>query len=62
MFSTVYLEVLVKVLSLFDGISCGQLALNRLGIVPDVYFASEIETDSIKVTQKTSQTPYILVM
>lgn len=42
----------MKVLSLFDGISCGQLALNRLGIVPDVYFASEIETDSIKVTQE----------
>lgn len=39
------------VLSLFDGISCGQVALNRAGIKYDQYFASEIDTNAIKVTQ-----------
>lgn len=42
----------MNVLSLFDGISCGQIALDRMGIKVDNYFASEIETASIKVTQK----------
>ncbi len=41
----------MNVLSLFDGISCGQLALQRAGIHVDQYFASEIEKASIKVTQ-----------
>ena len=41
----------VKVLSLFDGISCGQVALEQLGFKVQKYFASEIEKDSIKVTQ-----------
>ncbi len=40
-----------NVLSLFDGISCGQIALNKAGIKYDNYFASEIEKESIKVTQ-----------
>lgn len=40
------------VLSLFDGMSCGQIALNRLGIIPDKYFASEIDKYAIQVTQK----------
>jgi DNA (cytosine-5)-methyltransferase 3A len=40
------------VLSLFDGISCGQIALNKLGIKYDQYFASEIDKDAIEVTQK----------
>src|SRR5574344_142463 len=39
------------VLSLFDGISCGQIALERAGIKVDKYYASEIEPDAIKVTQ-----------
>ena len=39
------------VLSLFDGISCGQLALQRAGINVDKYYASEIEPNAIKVTQ-----------
>jgi DNA (cytosine-5)-methyltransferase 3A len=43
----------INVLSLFDGISCGQLALQRLGIQVKQYFASEIEKASIKVTQNT---------
>jgi len=42
----------MNVLSLFDGISCGQLALSKRGIKVDNYFASEIEKASIKVTQK----------
>jgi DNA (cytosine-5)-methyltransferase 3A len=42
----------MNVLSLFDGMSCGQLALNSLGVKVKKYFASEIEEASIKVTQK----------
>lgn len=41
----------MNVLSLFDGISCGQIALERAGIVVDNYFASEIDKQAIKVTQ-----------
>jgi DNA-cytosine methyltransferase len=42
----------MNVLSLFDGMSCGQIALNKLGIKYDNYFASEIDKYAIKVTQK----------
>jgi DNA (cytosine-5)-methyltransferase 3A len=42
----------MNVLSLFDGMSCGQLALSKLGIKVDNYYASEIEAPSIKVTMK----------
>ena len=41
----------MNVLSLFDGMSCGQIALNRGGIKYDNYFASEIDKYAIKVTQ-----------
>jgi len=41
----------LKVLSLFDGMSCGQLALQRLGIEVDTYYASEIDKYAIQVTQ-----------
>lgn len=41
----------MNVLSLFDGISCGQIALERAGIKVDKYFASEIKPIAIKVTQ-----------
>ncbi len=41
----------MNVLSLFDGISCGQVALNRVGIKVDKYFAAEIDKDAIKITQ-----------
>lgn len=40
-----------NVLSCFDGMSCGQIALNRAGIKYDNYFASEIDKYAIKVTQ-----------
>jgi len=42
----------MKVLSLFDGLSCGQVALNRAGIKYEKYFASEIDKYAIKKTQE----------
>ena len=42
----------MNVLSLFDGMSCGQIALNRAGIKDYTYYASEIDKHAIKVTQK----------
>jgi DNA (cytosine-5)-methyltransferase 1 len=49
----------MNVLSLFDGMSCGQQALERSGVRVDNYFASEIDKYAIKVTQanypKTNQ-------
>jgi len=42
----------MRVLSLFDGMSCGQIALNRLGIKVDKYYASEIDKYAIQITQK----------
>ena len=41
----------MNVLSLFDGMSCGQIALNRAGIKYDHYFASEIDKYAMKVTK-----------
>ena len=41
----------MNVLSLFDGISCGHLALQRAGIKVDKYYASEIDKKAISVTQ-----------
>lgn len=41
----------MNVLSLFDGMSCGQIALNCIGINPEVYYASEVDKYAIKVTQ-----------
>lgn len=41
----------INVLSLFDGISCGQIALERARIPVKNYFASEIDKHAIKVTQ-----------
>lgn len=40
----------MNVLSLFDGMSCGQQALERMGIKVDKYFASEIDKYAIQVT------------
>lgn len=39
------------VLSLFDGMSCGRIALDRVGITPSKYFASEIDKNAIKVSK-----------
>ena len=41
----------MKVLSLFDGMSCGQIALDQLGIPVETYYASEIDKYAIQVTQ-----------
>jgi DNA (cytosine-5)-methyltransferase 3A len=42
----------MKVLSLFDGISCGMVALERAGIPVERYVAYEIDQNAIKVSQK----------
>ena len=41
----------MNVLSLFDGMSCGQIALNRAGVKYDKYFASEVDKYAIQVAQ-----------
>ena len=42
----------MNVLSLFDGMSCGQIALNKAGIHYDNYYASEIDKYAIQITKK----------
>lgn len=42
----------MNILSLFDGMSCGQIAAERAGLKIDNYFASEIEKDAIFVAKK----------
>lgn len=42
----------MRILSLFDGISCGRLALERAGIPVEKYYASEIDKYAIQVAQK----------
>lgn len=42
----------MKVLSLFDGISCGMVALERAGIQVERYAAYEIEPNAIKISKK----------
>jgi len=42
----------MRVLSLFDGMSCGMLALKKAGIPVELYFASEIDKYAIQVSQK----------
>jgi DNA (cytosine-5)-methyltransferase 1 len=39
------------VLSLFDGMSCGQIALKECGIMPETYYASEVDKHAIGQTQ-----------
>lgn len=41
----------MNVLSLFDGMSCGQIALKELNISIDTYYASEIDRFAIAQTQ-----------
>ena len=41
-----------NVLSLFDGMSCGQLALDTLGIKVNNYFASEIDPHAMQIAKK----------
>lgn len=42
----------ITVLSLFDGISCGMVALERAGIEVDKYIAYEIEHNAIEISKK----------
>lgn len=42
----------MKVLSLFDGISCGMVALERAGIKVDAYYASEIDPNAIAISER----------
>jgi DNA-cytosine methyltransferase len=41
----------MNVLSLFDGMSCGRIALDRAGIQVNKYYASELDKYAIKVSQ-----------
>ncbi len=41
----------MRVLSLFDGMSCGRIALDQLGIPVEKYYASEIDKYAIQVSQ-----------
>ena len=41
----------MNVLSLFDGMSCSQIALNRISVNVDNYYSSEIDKYAIKATQ-----------
>lgn len=41
----------IKVLSLFDGISCGRVALERAGIEIETYYASEIDESAISISR-----------
>ena len=43
----------LNVLSLFDGMSCGMIALERAGVEVDNYFASEIDKHAIRVSKDT---------
>ena len=43
----------MNILSLFDGMSCGQIAINKLNIPYNNYFASEIDKYAIETTKKS---------
>ena len=43
---------ITNALGLFDGMSCGQIALERAGIEYENYYASEIDKWAIESTQK----------
>jgi DNA-cytosine methyltransferase len=42
----------MKVLSLFDGISCARVALERAGIPVEEYYASEVDKYAMSISQK----------
>jgi len=42
----------INVLSLFDGMSCGQIALEKVGIEVDNYYASEIDKYAMQIAKK----------
>jgi DNA (cytosine-5)-methyltransferase 1/DNA (cytosine-5)-methyltransferase 3A len=51
MYFVLKIRIKMNILSLFDGMSCGQIALNRIGITEYTYYASEIDKYAIQVTQ-----------
>lgn len=51
-------DLTMKVLSLFDGISCGKVALERAGIPVEEYVAFEIDKYAIQISKKTTRTLY----
>lgn len=42
----------INVLSLFDGISCGRVALDKAGLRVNCYYSSEVEKNAIKIADK----------
>ena len=44
----------MNVLSLFDGMSCGQIALNKANIPNNTYYAPEIDKYGMQITKKNS--------
>ena len=52
----------MRVLSLFDGISCGMVALERAGIPVEAYDAFEIDQYAVKVSEKTTLRSDIMEM
>ncbi|MDQ7066766.1 MAG: DNA cytosine methyltransferase [Sulfurimonas sp.] len=44
--------IFMRVLSLFDGMSCGRVALERANIKVDAYYASEIDKYAILIAHK----------
>jgi len=42
----------MKILSLFDGISCARVALERAGIEVDTYYASEVDKYAMQISAK----------
>lgn len=48
----------MRVLSLFDGIACGKVALDRAGIPIEVYYSSEVDKHAMKVA--SSNHPQII--
>ncbi len=50
----------MKILSLFDGISCARVALERAGIPVETYYASEVDKYAIQISQKNYPNIYNL--
>lgn len=44
-------EERVEVLSMYDGMSCGQIALDKVGAKVERYYASEIDKNAVLTTQ-----------
>jgi len=42
----------MKILSLFDGISCARVALDRAGIPVEAYYASEVDKYAMQISAK----------